>query len=243
MLDVHAPHAEVSTWKGFLIHIATICIGLLIAVALEQSVEALHRHREASILREELRAESRQILHDARSTEAAQVYELRWLATRIAQVRAAVWGQGPLEPRPANHMPIYASPDIPIWRSAKASGRTQLLSKGETNAYAEIEYVQVHVDGLADARNRSEEAVTSFNQELPALPDGQPDFGKAGPQDLRRYLSLLTQASAATSSYLLWLRNLAGAESAVIEGKVGLEDIYLAERQASGHLAEVREAM
>jgi hypothetical protein len=27
MLDVHAPHVTIDTWKSFFIHIATICIG------------------------------------------------------------------------------------------------------------------------------------------------------------------------------------------------------------------------
>jgi hypothetical protein len=30
MLDVHPAHHPASTWKGFFIHIATICVGLLI---------------------------------------------------------------------------------------------------------------------------------------------------------------------------------------------------------------------
>jgi hypothetical protein len=32
MLDVHAPHEAVHTWRDFFIHIATIGLGLLIAV-------------------------------------------------------------------------------------------------------------------------------------------------------------------------------------------------------------------
>jgi len=36
MLDVHAPHESVRTWKDFLIHIAAIAVGLLIALGLEQ---------------------------------------------------------------------------------------------------------------------------------------------------------------------------------------------------------------
>jgi hypothetical protein len=35
MLDVHAPYETLQTWNGFFVHIATICIGLLIAIALE----------------------------------------------------------------------------------------------------------------------------------------------------------------------------------------------------------------
>ncbi len=34
MLDVHPPHAPTHTWKDFFIHIATIVIGLIIAVGL-----------------------------------------------------------------------------------------------------------------------------------------------------------------------------------------------------------------
>jgi hypothetical protein len=32
MREVHPPHEAVHTWRGFLLHIATIVIGLLIAV-------------------------------------------------------------------------------------------------------------------------------------------------------------------------------------------------------------------
>jgi hypothetical protein len=39
MLDVHPAHHAASSWKEFLIHIATIVLGLLIAIALEQTVE------------------------------------------------------------------------------------------------------------------------------------------------------------------------------------------------------------
>ena len=48
MLEVHAPHASVHTWKDFLIHIVTIVIGLLIAVALEQTVEFFHHRHEVA---------------------------------------------------------------------------------------------------------------------------------------------------------------------------------------------------
>jgi len=34
MLDVHASHESIHTWKGFFIHIAIIVIGLLIAISL-----------------------------------------------------------------------------------------------------------------------------------------------------------------------------------------------------------------
>jgi hypothetical protein len=58
MLDVHALHDRVHTWKDFFIHIATITIGLLIAIALEQTVEYLHHRHQANEMAEKLRAES-----------------------------------------------------------------------------------------------------------------------------------------------------------------------------------------
>jgi hypothetical protein len=48
MLDVHPPHEAAHTWKDFFIHIATICVGLLIAIGLEQSVEWLHRKHQVA---------------------------------------------------------------------------------------------------------------------------------------------------------------------------------------------------
>lgn len=57
MLDVHAPHQTVHTWKDFLIHIAAITIGLLIALGLESTVERLHHRRQAQQALELLRQE------------------------------------------------------------------------------------------------------------------------------------------------------------------------------------------
>jgi hypothetical protein len=57
MLDVHPPHASAHTWKDFFIHIATIVIGLLIAVGLEQTVEYLHHRSEVRETRKALALE------------------------------------------------------------------------------------------------------------------------------------------------------------------------------------------
>jgi hypothetical protein len=60
MLDVHPPHSPTHTWKDFLIHIATIVVGLIIAVGLEQTVEAIHHRHQLSESRESLRVEREQ---------------------------------------------------------------------------------------------------------------------------------------------------------------------------------------
>jgi len=66
MLDVHSPHESVHTWKSFLIHIAIITIGLLIALCLEKTVEFFHHRHQAreslELLRREVN-ENRDILN------------------------------------------------------------------------------------------------------------------------------------------------------------------------------------
>ncbi|HSY36278.1 MAG TPA: hypothetical protein VK814_11050 [Acidobacteriaceae bacterium] len=57
MLDVHPPHQAAHTWTDFFIHIATIVLGLLIAIGLEQTVELVHHRREIREARAALAAE------------------------------------------------------------------------------------------------------------------------------------------------------------------------------------------
>jgi len=59
MLDVHAPHQSVHTWKDFFIHIATIVVGLLIAIGLEQTVEHFHHKQQVAEIRDSLNVERR----------------------------------------------------------------------------------------------------------------------------------------------------------------------------------------
>jgi hypothetical protein len=54
MLDVHPPHNPTHTWRDFLLHIATIVCGLLIAIGLEQTVEYFHHRHQVAETREAL---------------------------------------------------------------------------------------------------------------------------------------------------------------------------------------------
>jgi hypothetical protein len=76
MLDVHPVRHAPHTFREFLLHIATISVGLLIAIALEQTVEALQRLHERHQLQEELRTEG---LHNRDGLQSALKYldELR----------------------------------------------------------------------------------------------------------------------------------------------------------------------
>jgi hypothetical protein len=57
MLDVHTIHAPVHGWRDFFIHIATIVVGLCIAVGIQQTVEFVHNRYQRAELRQALRLE------------------------------------------------------------------------------------------------------------------------------------------------------------------------------------------
>jgi len=59
MLDVHAPHEAVRSWKDFFVHLATIVVGLLIAIGLEQTVEYFHHRHQVAEARAALELELR----------------------------------------------------------------------------------------------------------------------------------------------------------------------------------------
>ena len=231
-MHIHRPKAAHSL-REFLSEISVIVVGIVIALGGEQVVEAVHRHIEVSALRSDLHEEARQVLADAQKCEATTDNQLLWLNKRIAQVQATVWRGRSLAAHEPYDVPTCASPDIPIWRSAKSAGQTNLLRKGEVNAYAEVEYVQAHMDSYLQQAMNGYDAVRRFNRRFPTLPDGYPDFSVASREDLREYLVLLTDAANSADRYKRWLRILIGADEAVVAGKENLSDIYASERKAS----------
>jgi hypothetical protein len=238
MLDVHAPHDPVRGWKDFFVHIATIVIGLIIAVGLEQTVEAIHHRHEQSELRATLRRESEQILKDSRNTEAALVYHQGWLGRRIDQVKAAVWQRQPLAEPAVYSGPDFDYPDDPLWRSAKISGLVERLSSNELNAYSEVELLSVKIDMFYDEWRKAQNVRLQFERQYPQRSEaGGTDLTRASAEDLRAYLGVLTAEAQATHILLEWVRNIQGAEETIRSGDLHLEAILAAERKSSAALS------
>jgi hypothetical protein len=143
MLDVHpAPHAAHS-WRDFFIHIATIVIGLLIAVGLEQTVEALHHRHQLHDLEEALRKSgeaNREYIND----NIAMVQSVMDWATGQA---AALEHAGPTGSLTLRRMPaaeLYA-PDTGVWLAAKANGHAGLLSASEQNWLEDLDVLESQI--------------------------------------------------------------------------------------------------
>jgi hypothetical protein len=94
-MDVHPPHEPIRSWKDFTLHLLTITVGLLMALALEAAVQSLHhRHmvKEARAnLRREMVENQRLYTQNLRSVQT----ELVQLEQNIEQLRELRAGKTP----------------------------------------------------------------------------------------------------------------------------------------------------
>jgi hypothetical protein len=137
MLDVHAPHATVHGWRDFFTHIATITIGLLIALALEAGVEGLHHRHIVREARENIRREIAQ-------NEAEAKQNIGFVQTNADTMQANLEKARALESNPHaldhDHMHIsfrFTSFNDSAWRSARDTGALIYMPTAEVQKYAD----------------------------------------------------------------------------------------------------------
>ena len=227
MIDVHPPHESTHTWRDFFIHIATICIGLLIAIALEQSVETIHRHHQRQELLEQLDAEHRQILKDATGAANNDEMFLNWYAGHIAALQTVITQHQPyaVPPRPA--IGIYKVPADPVWRAAKASGLTSLLPQQVVVANSEPESLLTREDAeiMESARVQNTILIAACGR-LPLLPGtSTPDYNHADVHDLRDCLAAsMSYYAVRRAAYALKIYLIAAAQS-ILNGETDVDRI------------------
>jgi hypothetical protein len=126
MLDVHSPYEAVHTWKDFFIHIATIAVGLLIAIGLEQTVEYFHHQHLLHQARENIREELTENLAVLKDDRNALESNRRTLVRNIATLSAVK-----ANPK-QSHEPVlfpwqWNSPSQAAWQTAKDTGTLALM--------------------------------------------------------------------------------------------------------------------
>lgn len=130
MHEVHPPQGDIHTWKGFFLHIVTITIGLLIAIALEQMVEYVHHVDQLHAVRRELLAELDRS-HTIATHNLAGIDKLQaQLARNMALLRAAQAGHAP----PAGTLDYSWDLDRVIdgaWQAARQGGALELMPRDQ----------------------------------------------------------------------------------------------------------------
>jgi len=136
MLDVHPPEHAAHSWRDFFIHIATIVVGLLIAIGLEQIVEHVHQHYELREAREAIQREFES------NRKQMAIREEDWLAT-AAELKNNVLVLGYIRQHPGTpqtKLPgdieweqapfVY---DHAAWDAAEKNGIIRLMAQNEAN--------------------------------------------------------------------------------------------------------------
>ena len=135
-MDVHAPHEPIHTWRDFLLHLATITIGLLIALGLEGLVEAAHHrhllHQAETNLRAEMSANRQTLAGDEKQldgTEQEIESDLRLLI--------AVKTHQPTSGQLAENWE-WNSMDSAAWDTARDTGAVSLMPYEHAQTYSSI---------------------------------------------------------------------------------------------------------
>lgn len=141
MLEVHAPHRSIHTWKDFVIHIATITIGLLIAVGLEQFVEVLHHRHQREQLEDQMRGVFETNLKRNEKTFKQLKAQHAYLVELRAAIRARLQGQPTMGAPAANDERMAAFPTFPSlapYEAAKENGTFALLPGNRIRIYNRV---------------------------------------------------------------------------------------------------------
>jgi hypothetical protein len=132
MLEAHAPHQAIHTWADFFVHIATIVLGLLIAVGLEQTVEySHHRHQRLELeaqMRETVAADTRLVSGNLVQLDKYRSYLVEVRNAIVARRRGAAAVAMPSPDDPRAVAGAFYLPSIAPYEAARESGTVALLT-------------------------------------------------------------------------------------------------------------------
>jgi hypothetical protein len=187
-MEVHPPHHPLHSWKDFWIHLGTITAGLLIALGMEQGVEALHRVHQRHELERDLHTEAvrnEQILgNDIRVLQADSTYLLGERRNVDALRHGVSPASLPQLAKPNDEDPFL--PSAGAWSSARDSGQLALLPREQTSVfeelYAQREFLQQAVlewfkvsDELRTFTLKAQENISGENTDIAKLTPAQRD--------------------------------------------------------------------
>jgi len=168
MIDIHDAHHAASTWREFFIHIATIVLGLIIAVSLEQAVEYFHHRYERRQLEQDLRAEAEERI--PLETGNLKVYAIQrdWDREGLERGRAAAASGGFVTfVLPDRQQPGFVfRPEDAAWPAAKASGLAAVLPNDEIEGWDRVDYYAQMVARDSDERNKAGEGFRAIADRL-----------------------------------------------------------------------------
>jgi hypothetical protein len=237
MLDVHAPHKTEHTWTDFLIHIATITVGLFIAIGLEQTVEHFHhlhqRHQLEDNLRDELRLDLRRDANDFRVFAQIRAYTVALKSAVTARRTRQSSPPAPPEPNDPRRSLIPTAPSIAIWEAAKLDATITLLPSSEIDLFHGVVLQHGFLFNALDDFQHTAFALESFEERFVDSPGAfdmgypapPPNLDTMSPGDLMQYETLLAAYIKAIDRITVRLHFFDRVTRAILEGATDRDDV------------------
>ena len=152
MIEVHPPNEPVHSWRDFLIHLATITIGLLIALSLEGCVEFWHHrslvHEAEASMQIEIEANARELqraLEDVRKEQDSLKNDIAVMKKIIANPKV------PNKEDMTVNFRIRKFDDV-SWKTSQSTGALSYMPYERAQEYARIYSAQ---NEIAEAEHQA----------------------------------------------------------------------------------------
>jgi len=164
-------------------HLLTITAGLLIAIALEQSVEWMHHRHQRHEAEEKIREEIRGNLKSLMDSEAMFHEEIKTMIACQVALKAISKGNkaGTLGPE---LKPVFHEEEIPnsAWETAKGTGVLEYMPYDEVETFADAYREQALLQQMA------QKTLEDYLELAPLVQSMQQPGAKVSPEDAKEML-------------------------------------------------------
>lgn len=230
-MEVHPPHQTIHTWRDFFIHMGTICLGLLIAIGLEQLVELMHHRHQCHELQEAMRAEAEQNLEVVKVDSEDVMRALTNLSNIHASLNNATTKGDTVTfvvPAYRTSSPgfYFRTPTRATWAVAVAAGEVALLPSEQAKAYGRLDFSTAFA---ADAERTYFDRYDTLLTEIQLLHlDHSPQGSNVtlSTANFEKLSRACLDTQTATHELMQALALDRGALQATVDGVQGLSEMY-----------------
>jgi hypothetical protein len=231
-LEVHPPEHGIHSWRDFFVHMGTICLGLLIAIGMEQSVEWMHRRHERAELREAIQRDLERTVSDSEVTYQTVQRRGEEIQTLVMEAQACLQNHTTMMAAmpPSGGGAIDPISD-PSFRAAQASGLLTLLAQDDVRAFADMDSEAVVMERLFGEFQTASSRVNSFKVRFGTAGTPESRWAQADASDLRAYMEALALLQGTLRTMAYTNREAHGLALALLRGERDLKKLEQAEAE------------
>jgi hypothetical protein len=227
-MEVHPPRHAINNWRDFVLHMATIVLGLLIAISLEQSVEWLHRSEKRrqlqGDLRQEMRANDAQLGEDIKFCSA----DAEWCLDQAQRIQAALHANNgaSLTYEEARLKGLrHLLPNDSVWQHARESGSAALLPRAQAQCYTLLYRIRERLVESYKDWNEARIARNVITKKFAHTYDGPPDFSQMTSAQLDDLATAFAREAVTARYEMAYLGSMTAVQKMLEDGSTSQEEI------------------